>query len=119
MLSLLQRIRVQTEHWRMVRLENPAIAEIHVDAARQAWIEAAHRTHDIDSLELGRAVFLEDRSILHCIFIRPRRAVRVAWIGIPGCRRIGMIVRDLVPADHHVMRKNPAYRFVEAAADGL
>ena len=75
---------MHAEHWRMMRLKHLAVAEIHVHAARQAGIEAAHRAHDIDALEFAGAILLKDRSILHCIFVRTRSPVRIARIGIHG-----------------------------------
>ena len=110
---------LKTEHRRMVRLQHLAVPQIHMHAARQTRIEAAYRAHDVDSLELVRAVLLEDRSVLHRIFVRTRSAIDVARIGIPGRRRIGMVVGDLAVFDHHVMRQHAADRFVEAAADGF
>ena len=59
----------------MVRFQNLAVAQVHVDAARQARIKAAYRAHDINSLELIGAILLKDRRILHRIFIRSRRAI--------------------------------------------
>ena len=47
----------------------------------------------------------------------PGRAVNVARIGIPRRRRIRMVVGDLAVANHDVMRKHAADRFVESAAD--
>src|SRR3984957_9171769 len=103
----------------MACLQHLSIPEVHVYAARQTGIEAAHSTHDVDSLEFVRAVLLEDRRILHCIFIRSRSSIHIAWVGIPGSRRIWVIVGDLVIANHDVMRQNSARRFVEAAANGF
>src|SRR5215813_10937614 len=88
-------------------------------AARQAWIEAAHGSHDVYALEIVRPVLLEDRCALHSVFIWPRRAVEIARTGVPRRRRIRMIVGDFAVADHDVMREHAAHRFVEAAADGL
>src|ERR1700686_2890399 len=88
-------------------------------AARQTRIKASHRAHDVNALEFLRPVFFEDGSVLYRILVRPRSAVNVAWIRVPGCRRIGMVVGDLALADHHVMREHAAYRFVEAATNGL
>ena len=99
--------------------ESPARAQIHVDAARQAGIEAAHRAHDVDPLEVVRAVLLEDRRVLHRVFVGAGHAVAVAGTGVPAGRRIGMIVGDLAVADHDVMRQHAAHRLVESAADGV
>src|SRR5580704_15412671 len=46
---------------RVGRLEHLAAAEVHVHAARQARVEAAHGAHDVDALEVVRRVLLEDR----------------------------------------------------------
>src|SRR5438874_595522 len=53
-------------------LEQLAAAVVHVDAARQARVEAAHRAHDVDTLELVRPVLLEERRVLHGVLVRPR-----------------------------------------------
>ena len=102
-----------------MRLQNLSVAQVHVHAARQAWIEAANRTHDVDSLEFVRPVFLEDRRVLHRVFVGAWRAIRIARIGVPRRRRIGMIIGDLVLANHHVMRQDAAHRFVESASNRL
>src|SRR3954471_8741862 len=96
--------RPDAEHRGMMGLEHLAIAEIHVDAAGQAGIEAAHCAHDVDALELVWPILFEDWRVLHRILIRTRSAIDVARIGIPGRRRIGMIVGDLVILDDDVMR---------------
>src|ERR1700730_17602368 len=88
-------------------------------AARQTRIKASHRAHDVNALEFLRPVFFEDGSVLYRILVRPRSAVNVAWIRVPGCRRVGMVVCDLALADHRVMREHAAYRLVEAATNGL
>src|SRR5271165_5174553 len=113
------RLGLKTKHWRMVRLQHFSVPQIHMHATWQTRIEAPHRTHDVDSLELVRTVFFEDRSVLYRVLVRTRSAVNVTRIGIPGRRRIRVIVGDLAFFDHDVVRKNAAHRFVEAAADGL
>src|SRR5678815_5531558 len=75
---------LKTEHGRMMRLQHFAVPQIHVHTARQTRIEAPYRAHYIDSLELVRAIFLKDRSILHRILVRTWSAIDVARIGIPG-----------------------------------
>src|SRR5215471_5059055 len=65
----------ETEHWRVIGLENLASADIHVHAARQARIKAAHGAHDVDTLELVGSVLFENRSVLHGVFVRARRPV--------------------------------------------
>ena len=87
----------------MMRLQHFSIAEVHVHAARQAGVETAHGTHDVDPLELVRPVLFEDGRILHRIFVGPRRSIDIPWIRVPGSWRVGMIVRDLVIFNHHVM----------------
>ena len=79
-----------------MRLQHLAIAQVHVNTAGQAWIEASDCPHDIDALEVFRTVFLEDRCVLHRVFVRPGRAKAVTRVGVPGGWRIGMIVGDLV-----------------------
>jgi hypothetical protein len=86
-------------------------------AAWQARVEAAHGAHDVDAFEILRAILFEDRRVLHGVLIGPRRAIHIAGIRIPGGRRIGVIVGDLVIADYDVMRKNAPHRFMETAAD--
>jgi hypothetical protein len=100
----------------MANLDLLAIAQVHVDSAGQAGVEAAYGPHDIDSLEVVRPVFLEDRRVLHRIFVRPRRPEGIARAGIPARGRIGMIIGDFPLANDHVMRQQAAHRFVEAAA---
>ncbi len=90
-----------------------------MDAAGQARVEAAHRAHDVDALELVRPVLLEDRRVLHRVLVGAGRAVDVARAGVPGRGRIGVVVGDLAVADDDVVRQHAAHRLVEAAADGL
>src|SRR5580700_10440571 len=110
---------LETKHGGMMRLQHFAVAQIHVHAARQTRIETPHRTHDINSLELVRTVLLKDRSVLHSVLVWTGSAVDVAWIGIPGGRRIRVVVRDLAFFDHHVVREHATNSFVEAAANGF
>src|ERR1700754_3080354 len=85
----------------------------------QTRVETAHRAHDVDALEMLSVVLLEDRLALHRILVRPRCAVAVPWIGVPWCRRIRVVVRDLAVANYHVMAEHTAHRLGEAAADAL
>src|SRR5947209_2964505 len=85
----------------------------------QTRIKAANRSHDINTLEVVRAIIFKDWCVLHSVLIRTRRAIDVAYTAIPGRGRIGMVVGDLSVLDDHVMGKYTAYRLVEAAADGL
>src|ERR1700735_1192590 len=94
---------LNTKHWRMVRLKNFAIAEIHVHSTRQARIETANGAHDVDALKFVGTVFLEDRRVLYRVLIRSGRSVGVPGVRIPGRRRIRMIVRYLVILNHYVM----------------
>ena len=103
----------------MQQLELLAAAEVHVHAARQARVEAAHRAHDVDALEVLAVVLLEDRLPLHGVLVGPGRAVGVARVGVPRGRRVGVVVGDLAVADHHVVREHAAHRLGEAAADAL
>ena len=115
----LERQRLHAEHRHVPDVEQLAVAQVHVDAAGQARVEAADRPHDVDALELVRPVLLEDRRVLHRVLVGAGRAVDVARAGVPGRRRIGMVVGDLAVADDDVMRQHAAHRLVEAAADGL
>src|SRR5579862_7084136 len=110
---------LKAKHRRMLRLQHFSIAQIHVYAAGQARIETSHRPHDVDPLEFIGTIFLEDRRVLHRILIRTRSAIYVTRIGVPGRRRIRMIVCDLALADHNVMRKNATHRLMESATNGL
>src|SRR5262249_53868896 len=107
----------QTEHWRMVRLQNPAAANVHMYTAWQARVETAYGPHDVDTFEFVRTVFFEDRRILHGIFVRPRSAVDIPGTRILGCWRIRVIVLDLAFLDYHVMGKHSTYGLVESATD--
>src|SRR5471032_3576512 len=98
-------------------IDGLAIPDIHMDAARQARIEAAHGPHNVDTLELVRPVLFEDRRVLHGIFIRSGRAVDIARIRIPRGRRIWMVVRYLAALDDQVMRQHTAHRFMKTATD--
>src|SRR5437899_3365304 len=88
-------------------------------ATRQAGIKAAYCTHDVDAFEFIRAVLFEDGCVLHRIFVWARCTIDISHTGIPGRRRIGMVVGDLPVLDDHVVRKHTTHSFVEAAADGL
>src|SRR5579875_2158 len=103
----------------MHHLQFLTLAQVHVNPAWQAWIEAAHRAHNIDAFEILRPVLLEDRRVLHCVLVRAGRAVDIARAGIPGSRWIGMIIGNLPIFDDHMVRKHATYRFVEAAANRL
>src|SRR5258707_8796433 len=108
-----------SKHRRMPRLEYFAAAQIHVHTARQAGIEAAHRSHDVDSLEVGGSVLLKDRRVLDGILVRTGRAVDVSGAAVPGSRRIRMIVGDLAVANDDVVEEHAAYSFVETTADRI
>src|SRR5580700_11667172 len=110
---------LKTKHRRVMRLQHLAVSQIHVDTARQARIEASDRPHDVDSFELIRAIFFKDRSVLHRVLVRTRSAISVARIGIPGGRRIRMIVGDLAFFDHDMMREHAADSFMESTANSL
>ena len=58
------------------------VAQVHVHAARQARVEAAHRAHDVDAAEVVLAVLLEDRLALHRVLVRAR-ACRRSRVGLP------------------------------------
>src|SRR5262245_821699 len=91
------------EHRRVVRLQHPPVAEIHMHAARQARVEAADSAHDVNALELLGRVLLEDWRILYSILIWTRCTVDVTRAGIPWRRWIGVVVGNLAAADDDVM----------------
>src|SRR5690349_2524706 len=109
----------QAEHWRVMRSQDFAIADVHMYAARQAGIEAANGPHDVDAFELVRTILLKDRCVLDGVLVWTSRPVDIARACIPRGRRIRMIVCDLPFLDHHVMGKDSAYRFVESTGDSL
>ena len=94
----------------------PSVAQVHVHAAGQARVEAAHRPHDVDALEALGRVLLEDRGVLHRVLVGARRPVAVADAAVPRGRRVRVVVRDLPVPDHHVVRQDAAHRLGEAAA---
>src|SRR5262245_53271499 len=64
------------QDWRVTLLEHLAVAQVHVDAAGQAGVEAAHGAHDVDSLEgVPRRVLLEDRATGDGVLVGAQRAV--------------------------------------------
>src|SRR4051812_39194470 len=101
----------------MARLQDLTLAEIHVNAAGQAWIETAHRAHDVNTLEVFGTVLLEDWRVLHSILVRPWSSMVIARARIPRRRRIRMIIGDLAIANHDVVRQNSADSLVESTAD--
>src|ERR1700723_3745725 len=103
----------------MVSLQRLAITEIHVHATRQARVEATYRSHDVDPFELVWAVVLEDRRVLHRVFIGPGRSVNIAWVRVPRGRRIRMVICNFAVANNYVMREHSAHRLVEATSDGI
>ena len=66
---------------RVQLLQHLALAEVHVHPARQARVEAAHRPHDVDALEMLPVVLLEDRRVDDRVLVGPGRAVdcRGGW----------------------------------------
>src|SRR5437764_9272021 len=98
-------------------LKQFAFAQVHVYSAGQARIEAADRTHNIDSFESVRTIILKNRRVLDAVFIGTRSAIHITGTGVPWRRRVRMVVGDLSVADHHVMRQNATNRLVEAATD--
>src|SRR5579862_8589623 len=112
-------LALRSEHRRMTRRQHLALPQVHVNTAREARVEAAHRAHDVDAAEILGAVLLENRRILYRVFIRSRSAFDITRARVPRRRRIGMIVGDLPLADHDVMRKHAAYRLMESAGNGF
>src|SRR6476620_7142512 len=100
-------------------LQYLAAAEIHVNTAWQAWIEAAHSAHDVDALKFVRTIVFKDRCVLHGVLVRSRCSINIARISIPRSGRIRMIICDLATANDQVMRKNTADSFVKSATDGF
>src|SRR5579862_7786011 len=92
--SIIVALPSQAERRRVMLLHDLAVAQIHVDAAGQARVEAAYRAHDVDALEVVAAVFLEDRRPLDRVLVRAGRAVDIARAGVPGRRRVGVVVGD-------------------------
>src|SRR5580704_2621217 len=111
-------LRLQAKHRRMMRLQHFSIAQVHMHAARQAGVETAHGTHNVDTLELVRAVLLEDRRILNRIFVRPRRSINIPRVRVPWGWRVGMIIGDLMIFNHHMVREYATHSLVETATDG-
>src|SRR5580700_9790819 len=103
----------------MMSFKGLAIAQVHMYTAGQAGVEAADSAHNVDTLEFILAVFLEDRRVLHRIFIRSRRAIDIARIGVPRCWRVRMIVGYLAFANDHVMRQYTSNGLVETATDSF
>src|SRR5262249_15750187 len=110
--SLSMDLLCQTEHGRMVRLQNPAAPNVHMYTARQARVETAHGPHDVDTFAFVRTVFFEDGRNLHGILVRPRSAVDIPGTRIPRRWRIRVIVLDLAFLDYDVMGKHSAYGLV-------
>ena len=94
-------------------------AVVEVDAARQAGIEAADGPHDVDPLEVGPIVLLEDRLALDRVLVRTGGPELVARVGVPRGRRVGVVVRDLAAADDHVVGQDAADGLGEPDADRL
>src|SRR4029077_20981670 len=90
------------EHRRVPCLQDLSVTQVHMHTTGQARIETAYRAYDIDTLEFIGNVFLEDRRVLHRILVRTRRPVNVARVGVPGSRRIRMVIGDLAFANYHV-----------------
>src|ERR1700722_14410387 len=105
--------------WRVRRLQHLAAAQVHVNAAGQARVEASHRPHDVDALEVLRGVLLEDRRVLHRVLVRAGGAVAVADAAVPRGGRVRVVVGDLAVPNHHVMGEDTADGLGEAAAVGI
>src|SRR5579884_1797738 len=102
---------------RVDALDRSAASHVHVHAARQTRIETAHRAHNVDALEILRAVFFENRRVLHRVFVRARGAEAIAWIRIPRRRRPRLVILDLAVAYHHMVREYAAHCLGKADAD--
>src|ERR1700758_4981809 len=110
---------MRAEHRHVTSLKQFGFAVVHVDAARETRIEAAHRAHDVDALEFLRAILFEDRRVLYSVFVGSGRAVNVARIGVPRCWRIWMIISDLAVANDYMMREHAPDGLVESATNRL
>src|ERR1700683_5241571 len=88
-------------------------------SAGQAWVEATNRAHDVDALEVLRAIVLEDGGVLHRILVRTRSSVDIARARVPWSGWITMVVGDLAFADNDMVRQHSAHCFVETAADSF
>src|SRR5512132_1665051 len=100
-------------------LQRLAPTQVHVHTARQARVETAHRTHDVDAFKVLQVVLFEDRLVLHRILVRAWSSIGVAGVRVPRCGRVGMVVRDLAVPNHHVMAEDPSYRLREPDADAF
>src|SRR3984885_6953585 len=83
----------------MQLLQGLALAQVHVDTAREARVETSHRSHDVDALEVVEVVLLEDRGVHHRVLVGSGGAVDVARAGVPRCRRVRVVVGDLAPLE--------------------
>ena len=84
----------------MNRLQDLTAAYIHMNAARQTRIEAAHGAHDVDAFEFVRSVLFEDGCVLNRIFVRAGCSIDVARAAIPRRRRVRMVICDLAISNH-------------------
>src|ERR1044072_3308735 len=84
---------------------------------RQTGVETPYGAHNVYTFEVIRTVLFKDRGPLYSVFIRPRGAVDVARVGVPGGRRIRMIIGNLAIAYDDVMRQHAAHRFMESATN--
>src|ERR1051325_9397143 len=91
-----------------------SVAEVHVHTAGQAGIEAPHGAHDVDALELLTRALLEKRRAGDGVLVWPLGPERVPRARVPGRRRIGMVIGDLLSADDQMMGQDAADGLVEA-----
>src|SRR5262249_52216507 len=82
-------------------------------------IEAADRPQDVDAFEVVGTVLLEQRRLLDGVLVGSRRTEGISRAGIPGCRRIRVVVGNLAVANDDVMREHAADRLVKAATNRL
>src|SRR6266568_2672104 len=90
-----------------------------MDTTGQAGVKAAHRSHDINTLEVFRSILFKDGCVLYGIFIGTGSAVDITHTTIPRRWGIGMVVGDLAVLDDHVMREYATHGLVETTADGI
>src|SRR5262249_22788800 len=104
---------------RVVHLKQLRFSVVHVHSAGKTWVEASHRTHNVDAFEAARAVLLEDGGILDRILIGARCSVNIPRIRVPRSWRVRMVIGNLAVANYDVMRQHPAYSLMEPAANRL
>src|SRR5579859_5664481 len=83
------RLTMISKHRRMDGLEYLSATQVHVNAAREARIEAAHGAHNVDAFKLVGAVFFEDRRVLHSVLVGAGSTEHIARVCVPRRGRVG------------------------------